>query len=117
MTIDLFEQRVNLKIDDDFCRVGKAFRAFSIAARLLVILHSQVQFGAFIPGGAHIRNQFHPTIEMGFAGGEIATLCQKPAVVVVEKPVVERPTSIDPKSLLVRQFGAVDLAERFEVKG
>ena len=53
MTINLFEQRVNLKINDDSCRVGKALRAFSIAARLLVILDSQVQFGAFIPSGGN----------------------------------------------------------------
>src|ERR1700686_5588435 len=70
MTINLFEQRVNLKINDDSCRVGKAFGAFSIAARLRVILHSQVKFGAFIPGGAQVRKQFNCTVEMGFAGGK-----------------------------------------------
>src|SRR5216683_288962 len=60
--IDLFEQTVHLEVDDDASLIGEGSCGFCITARLLIVLHTQVQLGSFVPGGPHFRNQIDGTV-------------------------------------------------------
>jgi len=76
-----------LQIDDASClRAGGSF--FCVRACLLIILHPHVELCALVPNSADLRRRLDSAIEMAFAAAQVVTLCQKSAVVVIEKSIV-----------------------------
>src|SRR5205807_8113884 len=98
--VHLAEQAVNLQIDDaSLLRACSSF--FCVRACLLIVLHPHVELCALVPDCADLRRRFDSAIEMAFAATQVITLCQKSAVVVIEKSVVISPGLIHLQPFLV----------------
>ena len=55
--INLLEQRVKLQIDNYVRRIFNAGSFLGVGPRLLVILHPQIELGAFVPRRPHLRSK------------------------------------------------------------
>src|SRR5258708_12645912 len=83
----MYEQHIQLKINDDppwITNVGCPLRIFSC---LRIVLDSQVQLGAFVPGCSKIGRQLHCAVQMSLAGSQVVALHQKSSVLIFKKTV------------------------------
>ena len=64
-----------------------------------------------------MRRRFDSAIEVVFAATQVVTLCQKSAVVVIEKSIVISPGLIHLQPFLVGLLGTIQVSYDFEVQG
>src|SRR5260370_42678617 len=84
-SVYLFEQHIQLKINDDPARITDVGGPLRIFPGLLIVLESQVELCAFVRGSSNIGRQLHGTVQMLLSAEKIVALYPKTSVLIVKK--------------------------------